>query len=373
MTVVPMPGISVADPILDGNEAKYVLDCIQSGWLSSYGTYVDRFEEDFAAFCSVRDAVSCVNGTAALHMALLALGIGPDDEVVVPALTYVATANAVRYRGATPIFTDVDRRTMTIDPAEVARRITARTKAIVPVHLYGQCADMDPLVEMADQRGIALIEDAAQAHGAEFQGRPAGSMGAAGAFSFFGNKIVTTGEGGMLTLCDPELARKARLLRNQGSTGPGSYWHSTIGFNYRVTNLQAAVGVAQLERISEFIAGRTAVAEWYDEELGSLAERVERPATRPGDRRVYWMYPITVRPPAGRSRDEIMARLRADGIETRPGFYPVYLMPPYRECRLSCPVSEDLGGRCLCLPVHPRVSREQVSYIVTRLRLHLAA
>jgi perosamine synthetase len=206
MTMVPMGGISVADPILDGNEAKYVLDSIQSGWLSSYGTYVDRFEEDFAPLCAARHAVSCVNGTAALHMAMLALGIGPEDEVIVPALTYVATANAVRYCGARPVFSDVDRLTMTIDPADVARRMTARTKAIVPVHLYGQCADMDAFLEMADQRGVALIKDAAQAHGAEFQGRPAGSMGAAGAFSFFGNKIVTTGEGGMLTLSDPELA-----------------------------------------------------------------------------------------------------------------------------------------------------------------------
>jgi perosamine synthetase len=371
MTTVPSATISVADPILDGNEARYVLDCIQSGWLSSYGSYVDRFEADFAAFCSVPDAVSCTNATAALHMALLALGVAPDDEVIVPALTYIATANAVRYCGARPVFTDVDRGTMTLDPAEVARRITPRTKAIVTVHLYGQCADMDAVLHIADQRHIPLIEDAAQAHGAEFRGRRAGSMGSAGAFSFFGNKIVTTGEGGMLTLSDPELAREVRLLRNQGSVGPGSYWHTTVGFNYRMTNLQAAVGVAQLERVAEFLARRSLVARWYDEELGEMGELVQRPEDRPGDRRVYWMYPITLRSSAGRSRDEILDRLRRDGIETKPGFYPVYYMAPYREWRLRCPVSEDVGARGLCLPAHSQVSREQVSYIAARLRFHL--
>jgi perosamine synthetase len=362
--------ISIAHPMLNGNEAKYLIDCIHSGWISSYGGYVDRFETAFAAFCSVREAVTCSSGTAALHLAMAALGLGQGDEVIVPALTYIATANAVRYCGATPVFVDSDEDTMTIDPAEIECRVTPRTRAIAPVHLFGHCADMDAILAIADKHGLDVIEDGAQAHGALSQGRPAGSIGRIGAFSFFGNKIVTTGEGGMVTLNNPELAQRIRSLRNQGSTGKGEYRHSEIGFNYRMTNLQAAVGVAQMERADEFIAAREKVAGWYRDEFDGAGDLGELPSTRPGDRPVYWMYPIFLGSQVTLDRDELRMRLLQDGIESRPVFSPVYTMSPYDECRVRCPVAEQLSARGLCLPSHPLVSRDQVSYIVSRIRAH---
>ena len=242
--------IPVAQPDLSGNEAKYLLHCVESQWVSSKGAYVERFEADFAAFCGVRESISCSSGTAALHLAMVALGIGPGDEVIVPTLTYIATVNAVRYCGATAVFVDSDPETMNIDPVDVHRKISSKTKAIVPVHLYGQCAEMDQLNELVSGRDIAIVEDAAEAHGATYRGRRAGSMSTIGAFSFFGNKIVTTGEGGMVTLDDGDLAQRVRLLRDQAADRQHPYWHSTIGFNYRMTNLQAALGVAQMERSS---------------------------------------------------------------------------------------------------------------------------
>jgi perosamine synthetase len=369
--VVSSEGISMADPILDGNEAKYLVECIRSGWVSSYGSYVSQFETDFAAFCSVREAISCSNGTAALHLALVALGLGPGDEVIVPALTYIATANAVRYCGARPVFADVDEKSMTLDPDDVESKITSRTRAIIPVHLYGQCADMEAILQIAARKELHVVEDAAQAHGATSRGRRAGSMGTVGTFSFFGNKIVTTGEGGMVTLNDPELGERIRLLRNQGSTSTGTYWHTAVGFNYRLTNLQAAVGVAQMERIAEFLDRRAAVAGWYDEELAGIDDVVQRPTTPPGDNRACWTYPISLRSPIGVRRREVMLRLLQDGIETRPVFYPIYSMPPYRERQVRCPIAEDLGARGICLPIHPRLSREQVAFIGARLRFHL--
>jgi perosamine synthetase len=365
--------IPIAHPTLNGNEARYLVDCVESGWVSSYGSYVDQFESDFATFCQVSEAISCSSGTAALHLALVALGLQEGDEVVVPALTYIATANTVRYCSATPVFVDSDATTLTLDPTDVERHITPRTRAIVPVHLFGQCADMGSILEIAQNYGVDVIEDAAQAHGALFQGRPAGSMGTAGTFSFFGNKVITTGEGGMVTLRDLGLAQRIRSLRNQGSTSIGRYRHSGIGFNYRMTNLQAAVGVAQMERIDEFIAARMKVADWYNEELLDIDGSVQRPSSRPGDRHVHWMYTIVLGPKVKLDRDELIGRLFEDGIETRPVFPPVYEMPPYDESRVPCPVADYAGSRGLCLPTHPLVTRDEVSFIVSRIRAHVAA
>jgi perosamine synthetase len=305
--------IPVAQPSLDGNEAKYVLDCVNSEWISSSGIYVDRFETDFAAFCGVTEAVTCTNGTAALHLALAALGVGPGDEVIVPALTFVATANAVRYCGAEPVFVDIDPETMNVDPDEIEQSITARTRAIIPVHLYGQCADMDPILDMAASAGLVVVEDAAEAQGAEYHDRRAGSMGTVGTFSFFGNKIITTGEGGMITLNDPDLACRIRQLRSQGHDPRRRYWHPIVGFNYRMTNLQAAVGVAQLERVEELLLRRANVATWYDEELADLADVLDRPRSRPGNVHVYWMYTVVLGRRVRRDRDQLMGRLDADG------------------------------------------------------------
>src|SRR4028118_1305803 len=230
--------IPVAETVLDGNEKNYVLDCLDTGWISGSGKYVDDFEREFAAFCGVEHAVSVSNGTAGLHVSLLAFGVGPGDEVIVPDLTYVASANAVTYCGARPVLADVDSLTWTLDPQDVARKISPATKAIMPVHLYGHPADLDPILELAHAHNLRVVEDAAEAHGAEYKGRLVGGLGDVGVFSFFGNKIITTGEGGMITTGDKKLAEKIRLLKGQGMDPARRYWFPIVGYNYRMTNTQ---------------------------------------------------------------------------------------------------------------------------------------
>ena len=259
--------IPVAAPLLTGNEKAYVLDCIESSWISSCGKYVEKFERTFADFCGVRYAVSCSSGTAALHVALLALGVGPGDEVIVPTLTFVATANAVTYCGARPRFVDIEPDTWTLDPGLVEAKITARTKAILPVHLYGHVANMDAITEIARRHNLFVVEDAAEAHGAEFRGRRVGSLSDVAAFSFYGNKIISCGEGGMVVTDSEPLARYAAQLRGQGVDSKKRYWFPIIGYNYRMPNLTAAVGLAQLERIDCHLNRRREVASWYRDNL----------------------------------------------------------------------------------------------------------
>jgi len=253
--------IPVANPVLNGNEKKYVLDCLESTWISSSGKYVKRFEEGFANYCCVKHALSCCNGTVALHLALLALGVGPEDEVIVPTLTFVATTNAVSYCGARPVFIDVDQETWNIDPALIEEKITTRTKGIIAVHLYGHPVDMDPIISIAFNHNLFVIEDAAEAHGAKYKGRMIGSISDIATFSFYGNKIITTGEGGMVVTSDDTLANKINQLKESGMDPDKRYWFPTIGYNYRMTNVAAAIGLAQLEKIDEHISG---IVRWLD-------------------------------------------------------------------------------------------------------------
>jgi perosamine synthetase len=229
--------IPVYRPSIGDLERRYVVDAIESSWISSKGAFLDRFEREFAAFAGVEHGVAAANGTVALHLALAALQVGPGDEVIVPTLTYVASVNAITYTGATAVFVDSDPAIWTLDPARVEAAITPRTKAIEVVHLYGHPADMDPILDIARHHGLAVVEDAAEAHGALYRGRPVGSLGTVGSFSFFGNKIITTGEGGMLVTDDEELASRARHLRGQGVSATKTYWHDVVGFNYRMTNV----------------------------------------------------------------------------------------------------------------------------------------
>ena len=247
------PRIAVAAPTLNGNEKRYVLECLETTWISSIGRFITEFERGFARFCGVEHAIAVSNGTNALHLALVALGVTSGDEVIVPSLTYVATANAVTYCGAKPVLVDCDPRTLNIDPAAIAGKITAHTKGIIPVHLYGHPADMDPIISVAREHGLFVLEDAAEAHGAEYKGRRVGGLGNCAAFSFFGNKIMTTGEGGMVTTNDSALAAKLRLYRGQGLDPGRRYWHPVIGYNYRMTNIAAALGLAQLEQVDELM------------------------------------------------------------------------------------------------------------------------
>ena len=362
----PADFIPVYTPWLGDLEAEYVLDAVHSGWISSLGKYVSRFEEEFAQFCGTQFGVATSNGTTALHLALHALGIGPGDEVVVPALSFVASANAVAYTGAKPVFGDVDMETWTLLPEEVERLLTPRTKAIMPVHLYGHPAPMHAIAEIAATHNLRIVEDAAEAHGACVGERRTGNLGDVGAFSFFANKVITTGEGGMLTTNDSELAARCRMLRDHAMPPERRYWHGEIGFNYRMTNLQAAVGVAQMVRIDEFIARKRRIAELYNEGLADLPG-VVLPIERKGYTNVYWMYSVLFNAPFRLSRDEVIPALRERGIDSRPFFHPLDTLPPYRS-EAPCPQALRLSRTGLNLPSSPRLSDEQVAHICQSIR-----
>ena len=359
--------IPVAAPVLDGNEKAYVLDCLESTWISSSGKYLDRFEGAFAEFCGVKHAVSCSNGTTALHLALLALGVGPGDEVIVPTLTFVATANAVTYCGAKPVFVDVEAETWTIDPTLIEAKITPRTKGIMVVHLFGHPADMETIGAVARRHGLFVLEDAAQAHGAECRGRRAGSLGDIATFSFFGNKIVTTGEGGMVTTRDEALAERMRLLRTHGMDATRRYWHPVIGYNYRMTNVAAAIGLAQLERVQWQLARRQEVAGWYREALGRTGVLMCQ-AEKPWARHVWWMFSVLVSQEAA-DRDDVMDALRAQGVETRPFVHPLHTLPPYVEAtgREPFPVAEAIARSGINLPTWAGLTRAQVDTVCDKL------
>lgn len=363
--------IPVSEPLLDGRELEYVSDCVRSGWVSSLGKYITEFELRFSNFCGTQHAVAVSNGTTALHLALAALRIGPGDEVIVPSLTFIATANAVRYTGATPIFADCDPLTWNIAPEEIERLVSPRTRAVIPVHLYGHPADMPAILAAAQKYDLAVIEDAAEAHGARCGGRRVGSFGVVNTFSFYGNKIITTGEGGMLTTDDLVLSERLRYLRDHAMSPDRRYYHTEVGFNYRMTNLQAALGVAQMERIEEFIRRKQAIAARYDELLAGLPG-VELPPRAVWAEPVFWMYSIVLSEKFAVGREEVMASLRRQGIDSRPFFYPIHTLPPYAQGQASLPVAERLGARGINLPSAVSLREEDQQRIAAALR-HIAS
>lgn len=356
--------IPVSAPTLVGNEKRYVMDCLESNWISARGKYVEQFEAAFAEFCGVRHGVSCTNGTVALHLALLALGIGPGDEVIVPTLTFVATANAVRYCGGTPVFVDCESDTWNIDPALIESRITSRTKAIIVVHLYGHPVDMDAVMAIADRHRLFVVEDAAEAHGAMYRGRMVGSIGHIATFSFFGNKVISTGEGGMVTTDDQELARIVRQLKEQGMDPNRRYWYPVVGYNYRMTNITAAIGLAQVEKIEWHIQRRVEVARWYQENLRAvrgLVWQVEKPQTR----HVFQFVTVVLSGEVAQAREEVIAHLASRQIEGRPVVYPMHTLPPYRDLvrGQSFPVAERIASRGINLPTFASLNRADVDYV----------
>lgn len=359
--------IPVSAPSFLGNEKRYVNECLDSTWISSLGAFIEEFERRFSSYCEVEHAVSCCNGTVALHLALLGIGIGPGDEVLVPSLTYVASANAVRYCGAEPVFVDSDPRTWNLDPADLQRKITPRTRAVMAVHLYGKPAPMREILEIARERRIAVVEDAAEAIGASYDGRPVGSLSDVAAFSFFGNKVITCGEGGMVVTGDEALAQKIRQLKGQGQDFERRYWFPVVGYNYRMTNIQAALGLAQLEKIDEYLLARTEIEAWYRQELEGcpdLALAVDDPA----ERRVCWLFSAVLQRHAGEARAEVMARLRQAGVDSRPFFYPCHILPPYQGSRPpACPNAEWLSARGLSLPTWVGMTREHVRHVSASL------
>jgi perosamine synthetase len=359
-----MSRISIASPVFNGNEKKYLNECIDTGWISANGRFVQEFESEFSKFCECDYSLACSNGTVTLHLILEALGISKGDEVIIPTLTYIATANTVKYCGATPVFAESDRYTWNIDPYKIEEKITERTKAIMPVHLYGLPAEMDVILKIAEKYSLFVIEDAAEAHGAMYKGKKVGTFGVAGSFSFFGNKIITTGEGGMITTNDSMLYNKMKQLRSQGMDPNKRYWHTTLGYNYRMTNMQAAVGLGQLENIDWHLGERQRVANLYKKELSRLSDYLEVQSIPQDATHVYWMNSVLLREWVKVSRDEVMEQMEKMNIEMRPLFYPMHIMPPYLDEKSKFPIAESLSERGINLPSHSLLTEEDVKYIV---------
>jgi perosamine synthetase len=352
--------IPAAKPEIGEEEIRNVTEAVRSGWVSSKGPFIGQLENRFSSYIGTKHAVAVSNGTAALHLALSVLGIGDGDNVLVPSLTFIAAANCVTYVGANPLFVDSHPGYWCIDPQAVKKKVTDNTRAIILVHLYGHPCDIDPILEIARSKNLRVIEDCAEAHGAEYSGRRVGSFGDVSCFSFYGNKIITTGEGGMCLTNNEELADKMRMLRDHGMNPRKRYWHDVIGFNYRMTNLQAALGVAQLEKIERLVNRKREIARIYSEAL-ERTERLVHSPEMPWAKSSYWFYSILVKPDI---RDRLMSRLDQQGIETRPFFYPVHTLPPYRD-NLVLSVAEQLSARGLNLPSGPNITDDELNYVAT--------
>jgi len=356
--------IPVSAPSITDKEIEYVTDAVRSGWVSSLGRYIDTFETRFAQFCGTAFGIATCNGTTALHLALAAYEIGADDEVIVPDLTFIATANAVRYLGARPVFVDIERDSLCLDPDKLRAAITPRTRAVIPVHLYGHPANMREIVRIATEHDLVVVEDAAEAHGAEIEGRRVGSFGHAGVFSFYGNKIMTAGEGGMITTNDRAFAERARHLRDHAMRKDRRYWHDQVGFNYRITNLQAALAVAQLERGDELLARRRTIFECYRSRLEDV-EGVQLNRTAIWAKNAYWMVCVELAGFDVARRTRLTDALRARGIDSRPYFYPVSEMPMYAPART--PVAHAVSSIGINLPSYFDLTDAQIAFICAAL------
>jgi perosamine synthetase len=361
--------IPVYQPDLRGNEANYVADCLATTWISSKGDYITRFQDRFASYVAAKHAMSVCNGTVAMHLCCLALGLTSGDEVIVPTLTYVATVNPVRYVGATPVFVDSLKDSWQMDPNEIRRKITPRTRAIIVVHLYGCPANMPAIVDIANEHGLTIIEDCAEAIGTRIGGRHVGTFGHIAAFSFFGNKTITTGEGGMVVTNDPVLSDTVDRLKGQGLARTRTYWHDIIGYNYRMTNICAAIGLAQMERVENTIVEKQRLADDYRHRLNHLPLEFQD-ATSPNSTHSHWM--VSVLLPQSVLRDEVMRHMAQDGIETRPVFSPVHSMPPYeQENQEAFPVAAEIASRGINLPSWPGLADSQLDSIVRSLELSI--
>ena len=364
--------IPVWEPVLDGNEKRYVLDCLETNWISSLGSYITRFEETMASWCGVSHGVACSSCTTGLHLALTALGVGPGDEVIIPDFTLIVSANTVIQAGARPVLVDADPRTWCMDPAQIEAKVGPRTRAIMPVHMYGHPCDMPAILSIARRHGLFVIEDCAEAHGARIADRMVGSFGDAACFSFYGNKILTTGEGGMVLCSNAALADRMRLLRNQAFEQP-RFVHREVGFNYRLTNVQAAIGLAQAEKVEEKVEKKREIARWYAEAFAGV-EDVELPWEAPGAKNVYWMYGVKLGDSFRRGRDGVMGAMREKGVETRAFFCPMHRQPVFArndprfpDVSGDYPVSDDLWKRGLYLPSGLGLTRAQVQEVVETL------
>jgi perosamine synthetase len=358
--------IPIMEPWLDHQEKDRVIDCLNTGWISSQGPYIPEFERSFSEFCRTRYGVATSNGTTALHLALLTLGIGPGDEVIVPALSFIASANVVVYTGARPVFADVDENTWTLNPALIEPLITPKTKAIIPVHLYGHPTHMEPIMELARKHHLWVVEDAAEAHGAEYKGERVGALGHMGCFSFYGNKIISTGEGGMLVTNNEEWVEKARILRDHGMSKTKKYWHPVVGYNFRMTNIQAAIGLGQMTKIDQLISLKRQIADYYRKGLKDLPGII-LPVEEAWAKSVFWLFNLRLRPEINKNRNDLMTLLSKGEVESRPVFYPIPAMPPYQG-QGSFPVSEQVSAQGISLPSGFKLTPSQQDYIISIIK-----
>lgn len=353
-------------PLLGKKELQNVTECILTNWISSQGRFIPLFETKFAKYCNVKYAVATSNGTSALHLALVALGIGPGDEVIVPALTFIASANCVIYTASRPVLCDSEEKTWNINPDKIENLVTERTKAIIPVHLYGHPCEMEKINAIAKKHNLLVIEDSAEAIGAEFKGKKTGSLGTVGCFSFYGNKTITTGEGGMMVTNSKDIYEKALILRDHGMSKERRYFHPVIGFNYRMTNLQAGVGVAQMGKIDKLVEEKREIAKLYNKLLKDTPG-LTLPPEEPWAKNTYWMYSLLVEKKFPVSRDELINLLKKKGIETRPFFIPINLMPPYKGYG-KFPIAESLSRKGINLPSSPTLKNSDVNYIAKSIK-----
>lgn len=354
--------IPVYRPDLSGNERAYVLECLDSTWISSIGGFIEQFEGAVAEATGAAHAIAVCNGTVALHLALHVLGLGPGDEVIVPTFTYIASVNTIAQTGATPVFAESRPSDWLLDVEDARRRITPRTKAIMPVHLYGHACDMTAVRALADQHGLAVVEDCAEALGTTLGGRHVGTFGTCSTFSFFGNKTVTTGEGGMVVTNDSDLARRLRQTKGQGQSFSRRYWHDVLGFNYRMTNIAAAIGTAQMERLPTILERKRAIADQYRTQLASYP--VEFQQALPDMVSSDWLVSLLL--PKGADRDRVMRDMLAYGIETRPMFYPAHHMPMYAQS-LHLPIAQSIAARGISLPSYPALTLTDIERVVAAL------
>ncbi|MBP7216490.1 MAG: DegT/DnrJ/EryC1/StrS family aminotransferase [Candidatus Omnitrophica bacterium] len=355
--------VPVSDCYLRGNEAKYLLECVKTGWVSCLGPFVEKFERAFSSYCGARYGITCSSGTAALHLALMSVGVTCGDEVIIPSFTMVSTANAVAYMGAKPVLVDATKDTFALDPEKIEAKITKKTKAIIAVHLYGHPADMDPILKIARKHKLAVIEDAAEAHGAEYKGKRVGSIGDVACFSFYGNKIITTGEGGMVVTSNKKIKEQAEYMRDMAFCNVRHFWHRNLGFNYRMSNLQAAVGLAQVEQIDFLIERRRAIAATYNRYLRNV-RGLTLPQEKPFAKNVYWMYTILIEAEFGMTRDMLRKKLAEHGIETRVLFVPIHLQPIYaKQCQGAFPVAEDLCRKGMYLPSGNTLTSQKIKRV----------
>lgn len=362
--------IPLCIPNIQGNEWKYVKECIDTNWVSSVGSYVNLFEENFSKYVKTSDAVVTVNGTAAIELALLTLGVKEGDEVIVPSMTFISPVNTIKYRGATPVFCDICRDTFVMDAEKIEELITPNTKAIIPVHIYGHPVDMDKVMEIAEKYNLYVIEDATEALGSEYKGKMAGTIGHMGAFSFNGNKLITTGAGGMLVTNHEEYGKRAKFLSTQTKVvlDNKAFYHPEVGYNFRMPNLLAAFGVAQLENIDKYLKIKMENAACYNKLLKEV-KGITLPIEKEWAQNCQWLYAILVEDDYELTRDELITKLGENGIESRPFFMPVHEMPPYKDCKhgdmsVTCQVS----SRGINLPSSVTLTKENIEYICSVIK-----